>query len=44
MTEDTCTMTLVLDYDSVDCYLPAGHAGPHKCIGEGGKLWWDYAR
>jgi hypothetical protein len=37
-------MTLVLDYDTVDCYLPAGHAGPHKCVGDGTRFFWDYAR
>jgi hypothetical protein len=41
---DTCTMTLVLEYDSVDCYLPAGHAGPHKCVGDGVRFFWAYDR
>jgi hypothetical protein len=41
---ETCTVTLVLDYDSLDCYLTAGHAGPHKGIGEGGKFFWAYDR
>ncbi len=41
---ETCTVTLVLDYDSLDCYLPHGHAGPHKGIGGQGKYWWEYAR
>lgn len=39
-----CTATLVLDYDSLDCYLPDGHAGPHKGHGEGGGFWWQYER
>jgi hypothetical protein len=44
MPEETCTVTLVLDYDSLDCYLTAGHAGPHKGKGEHGSYWWEYAR
>ena len=40
----TCNVTLVLDYDSLDCYLKQGHAGPHKGIGEGGKFYWQYDR
>jgi hypothetical protein len=44
MPEETCTVTLVLDYDSLDCYLPHGHAGPHKGKGEHGSYWWEYAR
>jgi hypothetical protein len=41
---ETCTVTLVLDYDHLDCYLTAGHAGPHKGIGEGGRFFWAYDR
>jgi hypothetical protein len=41
---ETCTVTLVLDYDSLDCYLTAGHAGPHKGKGEHSDYWWDIAR
>lgn len=36
-------VTLVLDYDSLDCYLNHGHAGPHKGKGEHGAHWWQYA-
>lgn len=39
----TCTATLVLDYDSLDCYLTEGHAGPHKGHGEHEDYWWQYA-
>ena len=41
---ESCTATLVLDYDHLDCYLRHGHAGPHKGLGEGGKFWWAYER
>jgi hypothetical protein len=37
-----CTSTLVLDYDSLTCYLPDGHAGPHKDRGEQGVFYWQY--
>lgn len=39
----TCTCTLVLEADSLTCYLEDGHAGPHKDTGEGGPVWWQYA-
>jgi hypothetical protein len=37
-----CTSTLVLHYDSLTCYLPDGHAGPHKDRGEQGVFYWQY--
>ena len=40
---ESCTATLVLDYDSLNCYMPAGHAGPHKGKGEQGPYYWQYA-
>lgn len=42
MSADGCTATLVLDYDSLDCNLTAGHAGPHKGHGEHEDYWWQY--
>jgi hypothetical protein len=37
-----CTATLVLDYDSLTCYLSDGHAGPHKGRGEHEAFFWQY--
>jgi hypothetical protein len=37
-----CTATLVLDYDSLTCYLSEGHAGPHKGRGEHHAFFWQY--
>lgn len=37
-----CPVTHTIDYDSLDCHLPAGHAGPHKDDGaEEGPVWWQ---
>jgi hypothetical protein len=40
--EQPCTATLVLDYDSLTCYLSDGHAGPHKGRGEHEAFFWQY--
>lgn len=39
-----CLVTHTIDYDSLDCHLPAGHAGPHKCLAEAGDVWWQKER
>jgi hypothetical protein len=44
MTGEHCTATLVIATDNLTCYLPAGHAGPHKCEGVGGRVFWQYDR
>lgn len=39
MTE--CTVEHTIDYDSLNCHLIDGHAGPHKCVAEEGNVWWQ---
>lgn len=39
---ESCTATLVLDYDHLDCYLRHGHAGPHKSHGDVEAFFWQY--
>lgn len=38
MTE--CSESHLLDYDSLDCHLEDGHAGPHKSFAVDGDVWW----
>ena len=37
----TCAIVHVIDYDSLDCVLEDGHAGPHKARCEAGDVWWQ---
>lgn len=36
-----CAAIHLLDYDSLDCHLNAGHAGPHKGSAVDGDYWWQ---
>ncbi|KQT75390.1 hypothetical protein [Microbacterium sp. Leaf436] len=39
----TCDAAVVIDFDSVDCDLDAGHEGMHGMAGEGGRIRWELA-
>ena len=40
MPQDRCTVTLVLDFDSLTCTLHNGHPGLHMGEGSGGRYHW----
>jgi hypothetical protein len=40
MSRDRCTVTLVLDFDSLFCVLHSGHPGLHMGEGDGGRFHW----
>lgn len=37
-----CLAGLIIDFDSIDCSLPTGHAGQHLCVAEGGEFMWEF--
>ena len=40
-----CPAKFTLDYDSLECELKDGHAGPHRDDGhEDGSVWWQKER